>query len=166
MLAKARRGSKLYTPEGVPKTPLAFAKRSKFSAVYVIRDRELKRPCKVGISGDPLHRAKSMHTDSWRRLELCSYFWFVGEPVASRVEETAHAMLVEHRVHGEWFDVEAEEAEEAVVLAAMNQKVTIIDEAELRLQHIEHVKECEERFGYELDILDYLERRMYDPSAY
>ena len=156
-----KRDGKMFTAGGIPKSPFAFAKHSGYSAVYVVKDKELGRPCKIGISGDPPHRARSMLTDSWRKLELCTYFWFAGARVSERVESAAHGMVDEHRVHGEWFDIDGEEAEMAVVLAAKEVGVEIIDEEELASRHLALLQEQAAMVDSGYNSLDYFARRIH-----
>lgn len=80
--------------------------------VYVITS--IDGPTKIGISHQPEHRR--MHLQSQfkdRRLELVSVIETDGLP-ALAVERKAHELLNEVRAHGEWFNVDAAGAVEAI----------------------------------------------------
>ncbi len=85
--------------------------------VYVISGRYQK----IGHSRSPRGRLDQFKTASPYKIEIT----FEVECVqAQRVERKAHAMLADHRLNGEWFDVTKEVAVETVkaALAAVEQE--------------------------------------------
>jgi len=153
-LELGRRGRKHTDEFGFPLTPFAFALHSKYHCVYIIRDKELGSPCKVGMAENPESRLRGIQCDSWRELELGTFFWFVGRLVSERVERRAHELLSDKNLRGEWFTVGVEEAEEAVVLAALDLGAEIIDEDELEARYRRFMAGQRELHKRELDFLE------------
>lgn len=87
--------------------------------VYVITS--VDGPTKIGISHQPEHRR--MHLQSQfkdRFLQLVHVADTEGLP-ALMVERKAHDLLAQVRVHGEWFDVDADRA-----IAAIDEAISAV----------------------------------------
>lgn len=67
---------------------------------------------KIGVSGNPSKRLGQLAFAAPAKLAL-SFATDVRQD-ANAVERAAHAILAEKRRHGEWFDVTAQEAEQAI----------------------------------------------------
>lgn len=68
--------------------------------LYIIGDKE-RNVCKIGISGDPHERLKSIQTGYPWRLDI----WLelaINNP--ERIEKILHTRFGEYRLNGEWFD--------------------------------------------------------------
>lgn len=96
-----------------PKSVLA-AERVFPSFVYVIQSGD-GGAVKIGSAGSPSKRLRSLQTGSPEGLALigviaCRHCQFV--------EKRAHAILKEHWLRGEWFDLSPLEAIEGVLAAA------------------------------------------------
>lgn len=72
-------------------------------------------PHKVGISSNPVTRLASLQTAHHERLTL---HFTLDCADAAAVERYTHAALRAHRLSGEWFDIDAQEAVAAVQAAA------------------------------------------------
>lgn len=95
-----------------PKYPL---KLSDMGFVYIIGAPG--RPLKVGRAVDVQSRLKAIQTGNPDRLRILATVG-VMESRAPEVERTAHQVLAEHRVTGEWFRAPVDVAEGAVRRAA------------------------------------------------
>jgi hypothetical protein len=81
--------------------------------LYVIgtfRSGELHAPVKVGISGNVGSRLKAIQTGSATPLGLFASFSLPSRRIALAAEQSFHAVLKQHRLTGEWFDMEPERA--------------------------------------------------------
>jgi DNA-binding XRE family transcriptional regulator len=69
-------------------------------------------PTKIGMASRPADRLARLNTASAIRLSLA----YCSEPLSEPgiVERVAHRLLSEKRLNGEWFDVQAEQAEVAI----------------------------------------------------
>jgi hypothetical protein len=85
--------------------------------ITAVRDGEPAGPCKVGISGNPDKRLRSLNTASAVPLEIYEIWPFDSHPRLARViEQFFHAAHAEFRLNGEWFDMEPEHARAMVEL--------------------------------------------------
>jgi predicted RNase H-like HicB family nuclease len=82
--------------------------------VYVIGPAE--GPLKVGISAKPRRRLSALQTASHAKLVL-HHIRAVDDAEVYLYEADAHARLAKHALEGEWFDVSAETARQAVEAA-------------------------------------------------
>lgn len=89
-----------------PKENLAY--------VYVIGSSG--GPCKVGYSVDTERRLRDLQRPRTQRITVFGK-WPIGHAAALSVERYAHWLLREKQISGEWFDVTAEEAADAVSAA-------------------------------------------------
>lgn len=71
-------------------------------------------PKKIGIAKNPERRIRALGTGHSRPLRLLYSCRVPSESVAVDIERRAHWLLRERRMHGEWFDVGARAAIEAV----------------------------------------------------
>lgn len=78
-------------------------------SVYVISAGE--RNHKIGVSNSPKVRMQTLQVNEPARLSLVAAIKHVR---ARDIEFTAHNLLKESRIHGEWFAVTADEAVSAV----------------------------------------------------
>lgn len=92
--------------------------------VYVIQAEG--GPVKVGVAGDPLRRLVALQTASFARLSL-HFAKVVPSGQAAQVEARAHQQLADKRRAGEWFDVPAATAADALVSAARDLGVDLQD---------------------------------------
>jgi hypothetical protein len=84
---------------------------------YVIRSAD--GLVKIGTSTNVAARLRALQTSSPHRLELLHAF-LVTDNGARELEGEAHRLLDRHRCHGEWFDVTADAAVQAVEQAGRN----------------------------------------------
>ena len=75
-------------------------------------------PQKIGIAGNVERRLRSVQTGSHVPIVLAFSAETEGDGIAEQVENYAHWILREKRLHGEWFDVTPSEAKAAVSNAA------------------------------------------------
>lgn len=76
-------------------------------------------PQKIGVTGETSKRLRGLRGAN--PVELTLHFELKTEPFSARlVERTAHSILSEKRLAGEWFDVTPQEAEAAVLTAFDN----------------------------------------------
>lgn len=73
-----------------------------------------KGPKKVGVAIDPPRRLRALATGHGRPLRLLFSAPVPAEFAAMDVERRAHWLLRERKTHGEWFDVSAKAAIDAV----------------------------------------------------
>jgi hypothetical protein len=79
--------------------------------VYVIGSED--GPQKIGIALDPQKRKDMLQTGNTNDLK-CSFAIGVLKEYALQVEKTAHHILQDYKVRGEWFDVSPSRAVEAI----------------------------------------------------
>lgn len=87
--------------------------------VYVIckeEDGTPVAPCKIGVTKYPGYRMQTFQTAS--PFKLCFYksYLFPFREMAMHIEKAFHALHKEHCLHGEWFDMDPEEAAELLRL--------------------------------------------------
>lgn len=93
------------------------------SYVYVIAPTlPLTGYVKIGVSSKPDNRRRALQAASGTPLTVmfamqCDDQSCLAAPSAHRVERIAHSLLSAKRRHGEWFDVSADEAVDAVMAA-------------------------------------------------
>lgn len=82
--------------------------------VYIIGqldDRsEVRGPCKVGISNNPISRLSSLQTGNAGKLVLVGRYCFWRRSHALAVEQAFHKAMVTYRMQGECFDIEPDHA--------------------------------------------------------
>lgn len=87
----------------------------KLSCVYVICAENGEPPVKVGFSKNLRKRLSTFNVAAQKKLHVF-FSKDVDDPRA--VEKEAHAILSEHRLNGEWFNVDGETAKAAVLKAS------------------------------------------------
>jgi hypothetical protein len=87
-------------------------------SVYVIEALEVKR-VKVGVAIDPQRRLGAMQVDSPVRLGLFGAIEVGTQDDALVLEKAAHERLAKVWAHGEWFNLHADGAMQAVDAAAL-----------------------------------------------
>lgn len=80
------------------------------SYVYIIKPVACDGPCKVGISEDPHKRVLFLATGSPVPLHVAETYWFDTRLEAAAMEKEFHASYSDWRLHGEWFDIDFEDA--------------------------------------------------------
>jgi hypothetical protein len=85
------------------------------SYVYAISDEKSK--IKIGVSGHPPSRVKQLQFECRNKLTLL-HSLKCQENEAYRIERTAHRLIENKKVSGEWFEVSADEAINAIKDAA------------------------------------------------
>jgi len=81
--------------------------------VYIVchKDGEsLVGPVKVGITYNVKSRLKSLQTGNPRQLVVFNYLVVPGKDIARDLEEGFHHTQREHRLAGEWFDIDPTKA--------------------------------------------------------
>jgi hypothetical protein len=78
--------------------------------VYIIAPKETETPVKVGISSDPWKRLSSVQTGSPVELDVVEIYGCDTRDEAVRLERDFHAAHAPTRLSGEWFNLEADEA--------------------------------------------------------
>jgi hypothetical protein len=78
--------------------------------VYIVAPTDADGPCKVGISSNPDDRFGSLQTGSPVRLRLVEVYWFESRAEAAAMERQFHESYAARRLHGEWFDVQIDDA--------------------------------------------------------
>lgn len=78
--------------------------------LYLIAGTVGRRPCKVGISENVAGRLRNIQTACPLRHRLMEVWNFGGRIAAQQAEKYAHDFLMDRRLRGEWFDIEAFEA--------------------------------------------------------
>lgn len=74
-------------------------KYSKGGFVYVVKGSS--DPVKIGYtSGDPAHRLRCLQTSHHEKLSVVAAF---RHPMAGQIEKSAHSLLSQFRLEGEWF---------------------------------------------------------------
>ena len=58
---------------------------------------------KIGMSGDPVRRARALGAAAGERVEILATVAFASTDEARQAERQAHAAHAAHRRHGEWF---------------------------------------------------------------
>jgi hypothetical protein len=92
--------------------------------IYIVA-AEGRWPIKIGIAVAAAKRLSSLQTSHWKPLQIVSVWWCEDSAKARRVEKKAHALLVEARLSGEWFDRTIEQAADVINFAAMTENVEL-----------------------------------------
>lgn len=77
--------------------------------VYIIahmKDRKPVKPVKIGISSDPEKRIATLQTANPNPLVLLCAFATPDRTMAKMLESAFHQVMAEHRLAGEWFDIQ------------------------------------------------------------
>ena len=77
------------------------------SYIYVIGGTD--KPYKIGISNDPKRRLKDLQTGHPNKLKI-HYKEKVPTDQVRLIEQTIHKTINHRRTHGEWFDLELDQA--------------------------------------------------------
>src|SRR5262245_51323878 len=111
-----------YTPK-----KRAFLKAQSRQCVYVIGP-DSESPCKIGVAFDLVARFVTIQSGNWVKLNVHHVLWCPGKPVAYRIEELAHALLLKANkgISGEWFDVPKEWAWKTIRHVARENFPTIV----------------------------------------
>lgn len=78
--------------------------------IYIISPEGADRPCKVGISENPWARCAGMQTGSPVRLRVREVYPFENRCDAAAMERQFHESHKPRLVHGEWFDIDFDDA--------------------------------------------------------
>lgn len=101
------------------------------SAVYVIGNAA-NNLMKIGYADNLKSRISGLSCGSPVELRLAHFVYFVDGFVCKTVETEAHKLLADRRRKGEWFEVTAEEAGEAIASSANARKFRWFSEEERR----------------------------------
>lgn len=85
--------------------------------IYVIgtiRDGNLCAPCKVGISANPNARVWALQTACPNELRLVRAYRVPNRNMALEIEDCFHGTQNDHRLRGEWFNLDPAQA--AIIL--------------------------------------------------
>lgn len=85
---------------------------ARVSYVYIIRPFHGLRPVKVGMAYNPWYRITELQTGSPVPLHLHNAFPVKSREDAQSLEREFHEAFAADRLHGEWFEVDADTAEE------------------------------------------------------
>ena len=96
---------------------MSVFKQKRASYVYVIECGQNKT--KVGVSNDPGSRLLALQTANPSRISIYFTLPCISSRLAYKIENRAHAILVDRRLTGEWFSCSASEAVLAVAEAAL-----------------------------------------------
>ena len=96
-------------------------------AVYVICPVKDLRPCKIGVSIDPVYRLTQLQTSHWLKLRIYNEFWLSSQTEAFAVEAAMHRFLRDTALLGEWFGVDGPSAVEAISQTMTKIKVHTLD---------------------------------------
>lgn len=78
--------------------------------IYVITEIDSTKPCKIGKTRWIDSRRRLLQTGNPRRLEVrCAHEYRNGGN-----ERGVHAILKAHKIRGEWFDIDWDEASEII----------------------------------------------------
>jgi hypothetical protein len=93
-------------------------------AIYVIGPGN--GPLKIGYAKNVQARLSSIAMAHWEHdIELHFFCWCAGTVFTRALEKRVHLRFDDKRVRGEWFDVTADEAKEAIVSIARATKISI-----------------------------------------
>lgn len=74
-------------------------------------------PVKIGISSSPLSRLAKIRTSCPFEIKLWGTLALPNRDEALQVESCVHEAYCDHRATGEWFEIDAEQAIEAIETA-------------------------------------------------
>lgn len=75
--------------------------------LYVIGGTE--KPYKIGITNNPARRLKNLQTGHPKKLKL-HHIELIPDDQVRLLEQTIHNTIKHRKTHGEWFDVDLEQA--------------------------------------------------------
>lgn len=75
--------------------------------IYVIGGNE--KPYKIGITNNPARRLKNLQTGHPSKLKI-HHIEPVPDNQVRLIEQTIHQTIKYRKTHGEWFDIELEDA--------------------------------------------------------
>lgn len=75
--------------------------------VYVIGSTE--KPYKIGITNNPARRLKNLQTGHPSKLKIY-HIEHIPDDQVRLIEQTIHQTIKYKKTHGEWFDIELEDA--------------------------------------------------------
>lgn len=81
--------------------------------VYVMAKKDgesISAPVKIGMAKNPKTRVQEIGTSCPFRLEVAVHLSMPSKTMARALERAFHATQADRRLHGEWFDIEPEEA--------------------------------------------------------
>jgi T5orf172 domain len=113
--------------------------------VYVMAhlssEGECQSPCKIGISKNPVKRLKQVQRVEAGSLVLMARHCFWKREYAYAVEQEFHKVCGAYRLHGEWFDIEPQNAIGmlGVVLRKFSERELNIDNVSDWLAFADHV---------------------------
>lgn len=84
--------------------------------IYVIGGQN--KPYKIGITNNPERRLKTLQTGHPNKLFI-HYTEEIDSTQVRHIEQTIHKLINRHRLQGEWFDLELNEAIAEVKYARM-----------------------------------------------
>lgn len=97
--------------EQLREKPLPKRYRDGLSAyVYVIAPADANRPIKIGVARDVNRRLAALQTAWHEPLSIKHTTYFDHRTDALTAEKAVHAALEDHRMRGEWFEIEDHEA--------------------------------------------------------
>lgn len=79
-------------------------------SVYIIAPVGAETPCKIGVSDQPYGRLETLRSGSPLPLEIVELYQEPDRVSAMALEREFHEAHADCRLHGEWFDISAEEA--------------------------------------------------------
>ena len=91
-----------------------------FCSVYIVSPLD-GWPCKIGISTSPQKRVAGLQTACWKQLRVAWSGYLPNIQQAKGLEQKAHQSLTDQSLwlHGEWFDLRPDKAQELVSFEAM-----------------------------------------------
>ena len=92
--------------------------------IYVIRAGE-DGPVKIGVATNPTLRITELQCGSWMDLSFVAVAAVITG-LARTAENAAHHVAAEHRIRGEWFDLEPLEAVSAILAGAAKAGVSVV----------------------------------------
>jgi len=75
--------------------------------IYVIGEHQ--KPYKIGITNNPERRLKNLQTGHPKKLYI-HYTEMISDNQVRELEQIIHETIRHKRMHGEWFDIELNEA--------------------------------------------------------
>lgn len=101
------------------------------SSLYVVAN-DANSLLKIGYADNLKNRIAGMNTGSPVGLRLVHFLYFVDGMIASDVEREVHKTLASYRRKGEWFEVNRDQAGDAIALAVNARRIKWWSEAERR----------------------------------
>lgn len=100
-----------------------------YCSIYVVCP-DGQWPCKVGISTYAYKRLLALQTSVWKPLKMMRCYWAKTVAEARALEKAVHRRLTEDNVwlHGEWFDMRPNSAQEIIEFVALVEGIEIFSE--------------------------------------